>query len=246
MDAFGPALSSADHVVLTDIYPAGEDPIPGVTLEALAAAVRRSVTGPVDVVPRLEDVAAGGGAARAARRRGDHAGRRIDRHGARSVAGLAGREREGQRMSPVAAPSDRRFRRAHVKPARRRGSWRGLVKPVLKYGLLTWPPSTPRTAAARSSRRRRVLRVDRIVVQGNERLSHGEVLAVLTGLRGENIVWTDLDRLAPAASVVSVGARRGAAALAAVDGRSDGLGARADRHRPDQRASCTSWTSTAW
>ena len=57
MEAFGPALSSADHVVLTDIYPAGEDPIPGVTLEALAAAVRRSVTHPVDVVPRLEDVA---------------------------------------------------------------------------------------------------------------------------------------------------------------------------------------------
>lgn len=56
MDAFGPALSAADHIVLTDIYAAGEDPIPGVTLEALAAAVRRSVQAPVDVVPRLDDV----------------------------------------------------------------------------------------------------------------------------------------------------------------------------------------------
>jgi len=56
MDAFGPALSAADHIVLTDIYAAGEDPIPGVTLEALAAAVRRSVRAPVDVVPRLDDV----------------------------------------------------------------------------------------------------------------------------------------------------------------------------------------------
>jgi len=58
LDAFGPALSRAAHVVLTDIYPAGEDPIPGVTLEVLAAAVRRSVTTPVDVVPRLDDLAA--------------------------------------------------------------------------------------------------------------------------------------------------------------------------------------------
>ena len=37
---FGVALSAADEVVLTDIYAAGEPPIPGVTLEALAAAVR--------------------------------------------------------------------------------------------------------------------------------------------------------------------------------------------------------------
>jgi UDP-N-acetylmuramate--alanine ligase len=56
MDAFGPALAGADHVVLTDIYPAGEDPIPGVTLETLGAAVRGSVQVPVDLVPRLEDV----------------------------------------------------------------------------------------------------------------------------------------------------------------------------------------------
>jgi cell division septal protein FtsQ len=39
-----------------------------------------------------------------------------------------------------------------------------------------------------------VLRVDRIVVRGNARLSRGEVLAVLNGLRGESLVWTDLDR----------------------------------------------------
>jgi UDP-N-acetylmuramate--alanine ligase len=56
MDAFGPALAAADHVVLTDIYAAGEDPIPGVTLETLGAAVRRSVKVPVDLVPRLDDV----------------------------------------------------------------------------------------------------------------------------------------------------------------------------------------------
>ena len=52
MDAFGPALAAADHIVLTDIYAAGEDPIAGVTLDTLGAAVRRSVTVPVDLVPR--------------------------------------------------------------------------------------------------------------------------------------------------------------------------------------------------
>jgi UDP-N-acetylmuramate--alanine ligase len=56
IDAFGPALGAADHVVLTDIYPAGEDPIPGVTLETLGAAVRRSTSVPVDLVARLDDV----------------------------------------------------------------------------------------------------------------------------------------------------------------------------------------------
>jgi UDP-N-acetylmuramate--alanine ligase len=57
IDAFGPSLAGADHIVLTDIYAAGEEPMPGVTLDALAAAVRRSVTAPVDVVRRLESVA---------------------------------------------------------------------------------------------------------------------------------------------------------------------------------------------
>ena len=35
--------------------------------------------------------------------------------------------------------------------------------------------------------------MNRIVVHGNERLSKGEVLAVLSGLRGESLLWTDLE-----------------------------------------------------
>jgi len=66
MHAFGPALAGADHIVLTDIYGAGEDEMPGVTIDALAAAVRRSTTAPVDVVGRVDDVA--GALARLARR----------------------------------------------------------------------------------------------------------------------------------------------------------------------------------
>ena len=97
-------------------------------------------------------------------------------------------------MSPVAAPSDRRFRRAHVKPSRRRRSWTRLVAPVLRYvlgGLLV------AYAAYRGSHvvaHARVLQVDRIAVHGNQRLSEGEVIALLSGLRGESLIWTDLDR----------------------------------------------------
>lgn len=55
LEDFGPALALADEVVLTDIYAAGESPIPGVTLEALAEAVRRHAPG-LRVVPALDDV----------------------------------------------------------------------------------------------------------------------------------------------------------------------------------------------
>jgi UDP-N-acetylmuramate--alanine ligase len=58
MDAFGPALAAADHIVLADIYAASEDPIPGVSLGVLAAAIRRAVSVPVDVAPTLDEVVA--------------------------------------------------------------------------------------------------------------------------------------------------------------------------------------------
>ncbi len=54
MHEFGTALGAADEVVLTDIYSAGEPPIPGVTIEALAAAVRATASCPVHVVKSLE------------------------------------------------------------------------------------------------------------------------------------------------------------------------------------------------
>ena len=56
LDQFGPALALADEIVLTDIYAAGEDPLPGVTIEALADAVARHAPGRVQVVKRLADL----------------------------------------------------------------------------------------------------------------------------------------------------------------------------------------------
>ena len=58
MTEFGTALSSADEIVLTDIYSAGESPIPGVTIEALAAVVRAAARGPVHVLPVLDQLPA--------------------------------------------------------------------------------------------------------------------------------------------------------------------------------------------
>ena len=54
---FGLALSPADEVVITDIYAAGEDPIPGVTIEAVAESVMGHTRAPVHVVPALAEVA---------------------------------------------------------------------------------------------------------------------------------------------------------------------------------------------
>jgi UDP-N-acetylmuramate--alanine ligase len=58
LEAFGPALSGADEIVLTDVYAAGEDPIAGLTLEHLADAIRAGSGRPVHVAKRLDDVVA--------------------------------------------------------------------------------------------------------------------------------------------------------------------------------------------
>jgi UDP-N-acetylmuramate--alanine ligase len=58
MNEFGAALAAADEVVLTNIYAASEDSIPGVTIEALAAAVNAVRSAPVHLVPKLDDMAA--------------------------------------------------------------------------------------------------------------------------------------------------------------------------------------------
>jgi UDP-N-acetylmuramate--alanine ligase len=57
LEEFGPALSQADELVLTDIYAAGEDPIPGVTVDALADAIRPHIGGRLHLVRSLDDVA---------------------------------------------------------------------------------------------------------------------------------------------------------------------------------------------
>ena len=96
-------------------------------------------------------------------------------------------------MSAVAAQTDRRFRRAHMKPARRKRNWRALAMPALVWAGVAAALVFGGYRASALAAHAHVLQVERIVVRGNERLSKGEVLAVLNGLRGESLMRTDLD-----------------------------------------------------
>ena len=56
LEDFGRVLSGVDELVLTDIYAASEDPIPGVTAEAVADAVRRHGRTAVHLVHSVADI----------------------------------------------------------------------------------------------------------------------------------------------------------------------------------------------
>lgn len=96
-------------------------------------------------------------------------------------------------MPALAAPTDKRFRRAHVKPARRRkvgvwSLWR-LARLMCVMGIAVyggWRATTLLLGAP-------ALQVSRLSVHGNERLSTGEVLAILNGLQGHNILTVSLE-----------------------------------------------------
>ena len=97
-------------------------------------------------------------------------------------------------MSPVAVSADRRFHRAHVKPARRRGVLRGVVISGVKYGvaLLLVLYALVKAGSFLSTSPR--FKVDHISTSGNQRVSSDTVRAMLSGLRGENILFADLER----------------------------------------------------
>ena len=96
-------------------------------------------------------------------------------------------------MSTVVAQTDRRFRRHQVKPARHRRTWRSFVAPgiallvVIVAALFVFVRGRAFVAQAG------MLQVEHITVHGNERLSKGEVLGMLDGLRGQSLFGTDLD-----------------------------------------------------
>lgn len=92
----------------------------------------------------------------------------------------------------VSAPTDKRFRRAHVTPRTRR---RFRVSPKhLVYGALIGTCvlyGGYRVAVLVLSSE--VLTVTRITITGNSRLSRGEVLSLLDGLQGRNMLIVRLD-----------------------------------------------------
>jgi cell division protein FtsQ len=96
-------------------------------------------------------------------------------------------------MSPIAAPSDRRFRRAHVKPRRKHRHWRRRLWRAARGAVVVLVAVYGVYRLASVAAHARVLAIDRIAVRGNQRMSRDDVLAVLTGLRGESLVWTNLE-----------------------------------------------------
>jgi len=95
-------------------------------------------------------------------------------------------------VSQVAVRSDKRFRRAHVKPARQRARWRLWVgrrlRQVLAAAALVFGGYRGAALVAHAH----LLQIDAIEVDGNVHMPKEEVLAVLSGLRGQSLLWTDL------------------------------------------------------
>lgn len=95
-------------------------------------------------------------------------------------------------MSQVAVSADRRFHRAHVKPTRKK-RLRRTIWPFVKHATILVVAFLAVYRGSVAVAGAPVLQIETIEVRGNQRLPEGSVLALLKGLRGENILWSDLD-----------------------------------------------------
>jgi len=93
---------------------------------------------------------------------------------------------------PVVAPADRRFRRAHVKPGRRK-SWLLAAGRTLRLLATVVAVAGGGFYVVRLVAHTPTLQVATIRVKGNRHLAEGEVMALLEGLRGQHILLTDLE-----------------------------------------------------
>ena len=93
----------------------------------------------------------------------------------------------------VAAPADKRFRRARVMPARRSRFFEFTWIKVARAAALLALASSAVYQAASLVLSAEALTITRITISGNSRMSRGEVVALLDGLRGANMVIVDLE-----------------------------------------------------
>jgi cell division protein FtsQ len=93
----------------------------------------------------------------------------------------------------VSAPTDKRFRRAHVSPARKRSRFAFSRKRAAIVAVATAVLLLTGYHALQRVMRAEALTVTRITVSGNTRLSRGEVLSLLDGLAGRNMLFVSLD-----------------------------------------------------
>ena len=92
----------------------------------------------------------------------------------------------------VRAPADKRFRRAQVKPPRRRRTWTAQTWRIARVALALAAAVYGSYQGALLLLSAEALRITRITVDGNVRMSKGEVVALLDGLRGQSMVTVDL------------------------------------------------------
>lgn len=83
------------------------------------------------------------------------------------------------------------FRRAYVQPVRRRWSGRRLA--LLLHPIVLLAAIAGSAWSLQVLRRADFLRIDAITVEGNQRLTPGEVAGLVGPLRGENLLVADLD-----------------------------------------------------
>lgn len=95
---------------------------------------------------------------------------------------------------PVSAPADKRFRRAHVPPKKKgllqRVGWARAVVLTGAMALIVLGAWQAATYALSSD----ALHVTQVRVEGTSRMSHGSVLAVVDGMRGQSMLAVDLDQ----------------------------------------------------
>jgi cell division protein FtsQ len=111
----------------------------------------------------------------------------LHRQGYGGQAGGAGQ------ASGHAVATDKRFRRGHVKPSRRRsaaGRHAWLAARLLALALVLGYAAYRGVALIADASS---LQIGHMVVRGHERLSTGEVLSLVEGLRGQNILAVELD-----------------------------------------------------
>ena len=93
----------------------------------------------------------------------------------------------------VRAPTDKRFRRAQVTPAAKRGRVRRSRQHVVFVAVLSAALLVGAYFVARSVLTAEALTVTRITVTGNTRLSRGDVLSLVDGLNGRNMLLVSLE-----------------------------------------------------
>ena len=94
----------------------------------------------------------------------------------------------------VQAKPDKRFRRAHVRPARAHASWRtNDWKKAIRASVVLAIALFVVYRGALLGVNAGALTIERITVTGNSRMSRGEVVALLDGLHGQNMLIADLE-----------------------------------------------------